>query len=115
DQITTGSDIYQLGALILAVLGDEAPFKETSLAEAVTRAAARREVVISKEARAAIPGDLVAIIEKCLRSSPEDRYADVGAIRSDLENYLRGFPVSARQGARFYRARKMVGRNKAAS
>lgn len=114
-QITTGSDIYQLGALFLAVLGDEAPFNETSLSEAVTRAAARREVTISRAARATIPRDLVAIIEKCLRSSPEDRYSDVGAVRSDLQHYLGGFPVSARQGAGLYRARKLVSRNKAAS
>jgi eukaryotic-like serine/threonine-protein kinase len=115
DEITTGSDIYQLGALLLAVLGDEAPFKETSLAEAVTRAAARREAVISRQARKIIPGDLIAIIEKCIRPDPDDRYSDAGAIRADLQNYLGGFPVSARQGARLYRARKLVSRNKAAS
>ncbi|MEJ2515659.1 MAG: tetratricopeptide repeat protein [Gammaproteobacteria bacterium] len=113
--ITTGSDIYQLGALYLSVLADEPPFSETSLEEAVNRAASGREVQVSEDARRDIPSDLIAIVEKCLRAEPGDRYPDVGAVRTDLLSYLEGYPVSARRGATLYRLRKLVTRNKAAS
>ncbi len=109
--ITTGSDIYQLGILFLAVLGDETPFEDHSLQDAIRRAATGHDAKISEKAKQSIPEDLIAIISHCLHADPDDRYPDLNALISDLENYLDGFPVAARRGSALYRARKLVARN----
>ena len=109
--ITIGSDIYQLGLLGLAVLGEDLPFPDSSLEDAIRRAADGEDAVLSNAARSRIPADLVAIISRCLHADPDDRYADVNALHADLTRYLDGFPVEARKGSRLYRLNKLVRRN----
>ncbi len=113
--ITTGSDIYQLGVLFLAVLGDEAPSEDSSLKEAIRRAAAGYDTEISARTRRKLPEDLVAVVSKCLHSDPDDRYADLNALIADLDAYRDGYPVAARQGSTLYKLRKLVTRNVAAT
>ena len=109
--ITIGSDIYQLGILYLAVLAEETPSESTTLQDAIRNAASGRDVTISARAAALIPGDLLAIIVRCLHSDPDDRYLDVNALLSDLVRYSEGYPVDARKGSRLYRLKKLVQRN----
>jgi hypothetical protein len=42
------------------------------------------------------------VISKSLRPEPAQRYASVEALKQDIERYLRGDPVQAREGAHFY-------------
>lgn len=109
--ITIGSDIYQLGLLGLAVLGEELPFPDSSLEDAIRRAADGEDAVLSGAVRSRIPPDLVAIINRCLHADPDDRYTDVNELHADLGRYLDGFPVEARKGSRLYRFNKLVRRN----
>lgn len=109
--ITIGSDIYQLGILFLTVLGQELPFENTSLQDAIRRAAANQDADISEKTRKDLSPDLIAVITHCLHSDPDDRYSDVNALLRDIESYLHGFPVSARKGTAMYRLRKLVHRN----
>ena len=109
--ITIGSDIYQLGLLGLAVLGEELPFPDSSLEDAIRRAADGEDAVLSGAVRSRIPPDLVAIIDRCLHANPDDRYTDVNELHADLGRYLEGFPVEARKGSRLYRFDKLVRRN----
>src|SRR5262249_40157714 len=53
-------------------------------------------------------GDLESIILKALRKEPQARYASVERLSEDIERYLQGLPVRARQGTLTYRARKFV-------
>jgi eukaryotic-like serine/threonine-protein kinase len=50
----------------------------------------------------ALRGDLEAVLNKSLRPEPAQRYASVEALKQDIERYLRGDPVQAREGARWY-------------
>jgi len=69
------------------------------------------EELLKDEARNA---DLDAIISKATAPAPSDRYASVDALREDLANQQRGYPVEARNGGASYRLSKFVGRNTAA-
>ena len=90
---TIRSDIYSLGAVLRRLLSETRVSSETAAAPP-------------------FPQDLTAIINRCLANDPGQRYEDVSALRADVRNYLDGYPVSAREPTRLYRAGKFVRRNK---
>ncbi|NEZ03150.1 protein kinase [Wenzhouxiangella sp. XN201] len=114
-EITVGSDIYQLGFLLLELLTGESQKLYDDLSDAITRAANRQEVTLPESVRTKLPDELLLIIEKCLRASPNERYRDANALKGDLEAWLGGFPISAARPGTGYRLRKLAARNKAAS
>jgi serine/threonine-protein kinase len=57
-------------------------------------------------------GDLDAIVLKALRKEPVSRYGSVGQLAEDVRRLLAGHPVSAREGSRAYRWRKLVRRHR---
>jgi eukaryotic-like serine/threonine-protein kinase len=59
-----------------------------------------------------LAGDLDAIVLKALRKEPDARYSSAEAFGSDIDRYLAGLPVTARQGSRAYRLRKFVHRHR---
>lgn len=72
--------------------------------EAVARARGTRP----RELRRALRGDLDAVVLKALRKDPGERYASSRALAEDVERYLEGRPVTARQGTPAYRAQKFA-------
>ncbi|MEO1543761.1 MAG: serine/threonine-protein kinase [Pseudomonadota bacterium] len=110
-EITTGSDIYQLGILFLAVLTGETPSSGDSLEQAIQNAAAGRDQRLSASLQERLPSDLLSIILQCLHASPDDRYSDVNALIADLNRFLTGYPVDAARGETGYRIRKFLKRN----
>ena len=59
------------------------------------------------------PGpDLSAIVQRAMREDPLARYATVEQFSADIENYLEGRPVLARQGNFTYLAKKFLSRNR---
>ena len=83
--LTTAADVYSAGAMLLA---GTYPFQKKR-------------------------GDLDAILRHAMAAQPEDRYPSAEALAADLDNYLRGMPVEARNGGWFYRLRKFAARNRA--
>ncbi|HEX7129591.1 MAG TPA: tetratricopeptide repeat protein, partial [Rhodanobacteraceae bacterium] len=57
-------------------------------------------------------GDLDAIVRRCLRKSPRDRYPTVDALREDLLRWRRRRPVEARRGAKGYALRRWLWRHR---
>ncbi len=78
----TLSDVYSLGLILRRLLGGEPQ------------------------------GDVASIVLKALEVEPERRYSTVEQFAGDIERYLAGLPVEARQGTWAYRAGKFVRRNK---
>ncbi len=113
--ITTGSDIYQLGILCLAIVAEETPLGSTSIQDAIRKAASGRDLELSLHATRTIPTDLRAIIVRCLHTEPEDRYTEANALLNDLNRYSAAYPVDARRGSQLYRLRKLAQRNVAAT
>ena len=112
EPVSITSDIYQLGLLITEVLTGQLPTGGETLTDAIRRSADGRSVGLPGAVRQRLPGELVAIIEQCLRAAPGDRYRDANALRDDLEAHLGGYPVSAVGQRSGYRFRKFVQRNK---
>ncbi len=109
--ISISSDVYQLGLLMAEVLGGSLPTEGETLTDAIQRSADDRPITLPDSTRRALPDDIVSIIEQCLRPEPGERYRDANALRSDLEAYLSGYPVSAAGQRSGYRFRKFVQRN----
>jgi eukaryotic-like serine/threonine-protein kinase len=118
---TTATDVYALGLLLFELLVGRRPWDSSEyslarvVASALDRPAPRASAIARKTpeapiARRLLEGDLDAILSKCLRPEPEQRYATVNALLSDLERFRRGDPISARSGARAYVLGRMLRR-----
>ncbi len=77
---------------------------------AVELAAARR--TDPRQLARGLRGDLDTIVLVALRKEPERRYASVGELARDLDNYLEGRPVAARPDTVWYRTGKFVARHR---
>jgi tetratricopeptide (TPR) repeat protein len=116
--VTTASDTYSLGVLLYLLLTGTLPYelKELTIAEMLR--------VICNEpprnpAEAAGPNrrlnlDLQSILLKALRKEPAERYVTAEQLASDIQAYLDGRPVAARQGTLRYRVEKFTRRHRAA-
>ncbi len=135
-QVTTASDVYQLGLLLFELLTGEraqhvdgrsaAELERVVLEQSVpppsivagtgdaaaTRADARRTTP-SALARL-LRGDLDAIVLQALRKEPERRYASVADFIDDLERQSAGRPIQARPDSWHYRAGRFLTRHRRA-
>lgn len=114
--ITTASDIYQLGMLLYVILCGQPPHADLDLGQRIT--AATEERLPPPPSRLtqdrSIPRELDAIALKCVRPAPQHRYQAATELLADLERYQSGFPVDAVAGGLFYRASRFVRRNRTA-
>lgn len=129
EPITTTTDVYQLGLLLRELLiglrlsaGDTQPgappLRAARLAaravdgspSAESRAAARATTP-GRLARQ-LSGDLDVILDKALRTVPEERYASADELGADIRRHLRGLPILAHPESARYRVRKFVQRHR---
>jgi tetratricopeptide (TPR) repeat protein/tRNA A-37 threonylcarbamoyl transferase component Bud32 len=113
---TTLTDVYQLGVVLYELLTGSLPFGKRSgspdLAHEILDRDAPAPSAIATTGH--LRGDVDAIVLKALRKEPEQRYASVEALASDIERHLAGMPVSARQGNAVYLARRFMRRHRLA-
>jgi tetratricopeptide (TPR) repeat protein len=115
--ITTASDIYSLGVLLFLLTSGSPPYELSNFSTAeLVRVICDEQP--PRPSEKAVPGtvdaDVDAIVMKAIRKEPEQRYPSADALIADIEAYLEGRPVAARQGTLRYRALKMMRRNKVA-
>ncbi len=122
--ITTATDVYTLGVVLYELLCGRLPwsFGDTPLSQAVDRLlrddppppsqAAKKQQGAGSLLPHDITGDLDAIVARCLRRLPQDRYPTVQALQDDLDRYAKRQPVRARAGGRRYRAKLWLRRNR---
>ena len=123
ETLTTATDTYSLGVLLYELLTQSSPYRVTDQAsQEVERLVCNSEPVRLSVAahgdprlRRQLAGDLENIVAMALRKEPHRRYASVQHFAVDLERYIAGMPVSAREDTMFYLATKLVRRNLLAS
>ncbi len=128
--ITTASDIYQLGIVLYELLTGRRPYSvEDQAPSEVERiiceedpappsvAATRSDDESGAgpspaELRKTLRGDLDTIVMKALRKEPDRRYDSADQLADDLRRFLEGRPVSAHPNSWTYRAGKFARRHR---
>ena len=117
--VTTAADVYSLGAIFYEMLsgvrahqfsGHSWPELERVICDGEPLRMSETTAKPVAE-RAELRGDVDAIAAKAMRKEPGLRYASVDQLADDVQRYLDGFPVVARQGTFAYRTRKFLRRN----
>jgi tetratricopeptide (TPR) repeat protein len=114
---TTATDVYSLGVVFYQLLTGSKPFVvESTAAVEMARTICEDTPPLpsSIAGRLRLSGDLDNIILMALRKEPERRYSSVDQFSEDVQRYLKGLPVIAREDTFAYRATKFLQRNRAA-
>jgi serine/threonine protein kinase len=95
-RIGPATDIYSLGAMLYELLAGRRPFVGGTPLEMLMQV---REAPPEPPTRwrPDLPRDFDAICMKCLQKDPGRRYPSAAALAEDLERFLAGRPVHARQ------------------
>ncbi len=99
DQITACSDVYSLGAILYAVLTGRPPFDATGAMETLIQVL-QEEPIAPRQVVPTVPKDLEAICLKCLEKAPADRYQSAAELAADLQQFLVGDPIKAKNDLR---------------
>lgn len=101
------ADVYGLGAVLYHLLVGRQPFDGTNVQQVLLRVVHDEPTPIRKVAPR-VPGDLEHIVMKCLSKLPQERYDSAQALAEDLERYLSGEPIRARQISWWRRAKPFM-------
>lgn len=118
--ITIAADVYSLGVLAFEVLTGKRPYQLSresrgALEDAILKVDALRPSECAPlQWRKELRGDLDTIVLKALKKLPQDRYETVNAFMDDIERHMSSRPVLARPDSLWYRAGRMVARNRVA-
>jgi serine/threonine protein kinase len=95
--VDTRSDIWSLGVILFELLTADAPFTGKTTTELVS-AIGTGPLPSLRALRPDVPGELEAVIAKCLAKQPAERYADVAELASALAPYApeRAAPLAPR-------------------
>ncbi len=103
--ITPASDIYSLGVLLYNLLTGRSPYRLAAAGDDLDVRKAicetkppRPSRMVAGDARAALRGDLDAVVMAALEKAPGRRYASAREFGEDVGRYLGRLPVHARWG-----------------
>lgn len=107
------TDIYALGAILYVILTGQLPVDGKTAIEVVENT--RKGNVIHPRKRNIlhpVPVGLTAVAMQALAFEPNDRYASVKNLQSDINRFLSGFPTRAQQAGLFHRMALLTQRHR---
>lgn len=122
ENVTTATDIYQLGVLLYELLAGTRPYElahrtpqEVERVVCTVRPARPSDAAGDggrRQLRRRLAGDLDNIVLLAMRKESDRRYSSVQRLADDIRRHLRGLPVRARPDTLGYRARKFARRHR---
>ena len=104
-------DVYSLGVALFEAVGGRPPFEARSNVE-LMRLIAQGEPTRLRKIDPSIPRDFETIVAKATAREPRDRYVSAAAMADDLERFLQGMPIRAREFGTLERTWRWCRRNR---
>ena len=111
DRVDRRSDVYGLGASLYELLAGQPPFPGDTPTAVLMKVLDDVPEALNRPG-SHVPIDVDAIVMKCLRKDPQERYSSARALAEDIQRYLDGEPVEARPTGMLYRLRMKAVKNK---
>jgi hypothetical protein len=115
DAIDTRTDVYSLGIIIFNVLTHKWPYELPGSRYALLTTIQQQEPIRPRKIIPRFDSDLEAIVLKALAKEPDERYQSVAELANDIQNWLKGFPITARSISSIYLLKKMIVRHRKTS
>lgn len=101
-QLDTRSDVYSLGVILYQLLTGSTPHDTSGTSYQVIKRIVEEDPRPPRSVSRMIDRELQALLLKALARDPERRYASAGELATDIENYLRGDPLTAKPPTTIY-------------
>jgi hypothetical protein len=95
-EFNPATDVYSLGVILFELVTLHTPFEATTYVEVLDKLRVQQPPRV-QSLNSNVPTDFEAICRKCLEKDPTDRYQSAKALREDLERFVAGKPLIARE------------------